>query len=304
LTTIFALLLSSIHGSFCGTYALGGLPSQEDLVRYYEYEQSLPLDVSEEMLVDESGYRILKVYFDSVNGERVPGLLSLPEKEEKVPCVVFLHGYGGNKDDVLVGARLIAKEGYAIISIDAEYHGERREEGKELYSPNVTDSVRGKAVCEMLGKEGDVSKRYMLIAQLVFCEQPRWGCLNIPMTMGDDRMEKVRYAGIEKLRGELAARKAEFERQLKEVQKRYPLVAIAYGLQAAVIAERSSSCALAYVGIAGPLHTSLTLDADTATRLSAKSQKAWADFDRACGRATTDSEALDAINVLTSSIHC
>jgi len=117
-------------------------------------------------------------------------------------------------------------------------------------------------------------------------------------------MEKMRYAGIEKLRGELATRKVEFERQLKEVQKRYPLVAIAYGLQAAVIAERSSSCALAYVGIAGPLYTSLTLDEDTATRLSVKSKKAWDDFDRACGRATTDSEALDCINVLTSSIHC
>ena len=143
LTAIFALLLSSIHGSFCGTYALGGLSSQEDLFRYYEYEQSLPLDVSEEVLVDEYGYKILKVYFDSVNGERVPGLLSLPEKVGKVPCVVFLHGYGGNKDDILAGAGLIANEGYAIISIDAEYHGERREEGKELYSPNVTDSVRG-----------------------------------------------------------------------------------------------------------------------------------------------------------------
>ena len=117
-------------------------------------------------------------------------------------------------------------------------------------------------------------------------------------------MEKVRYASIEKFREELAARKVEFDKQLKDVQKRYPLVAIAYGLQAAVIAEQSSSCALAYVGIAGPLSTALTLDKDTATRLEAKSQQAFADFDRCVGRATTDSEALGCINVLTSSIHC
>ena len=143
LTIVLALLLTSIHGSLCSTHAPGGLVSQQDLLRYYGYEQSLPLNVSEEVLVDESGYKVLKVYFDSVNGERVPGLLSLPEKEGKIPCVVFLHGYGGNKDDILAGAGLIANEGYAVISIDAEYHGERREGGKELYSPNVTDSVGG-----------------------------------------------------------------------------------------------------------------------------------------------------------------
>jgi len=143
LTVASALLLTSIRGGLCSTYASGGLMSQQDLLKYYEYEQSLHLNASEEVLVRESGYKVLKVYFDSVNGERVPGLLSLPEKEAKVPCVVFPHGYGGNKDDILAGAGLIANEGYAVISIDAEYHGERREEGKELYSPNVTDSVRG-----------------------------------------------------------------------------------------------------------------------------------------------------------------
>ena len=117
-------------------------------------------------------------------------------------------------------------------------------------------------------------------------------------------MEKVRYASIEKFREELAARKVEFDKQLKEVQKRYPLVAIAYGLQAAVIAEQTSSCALTIAGIAGPLYTSLTLDKDTVTELRKKSQDAFADFDRCIGRAKTGSEAGDCINALTSSIHC
>lgn len=118
-------------------------PNSRDFVEYYDYEASLPLNVSEETIKDEGIYRVLKVYFDSVNGERVPGLLSLPVKEGKVPCVVFLHGYGGKKEDILAMAGVVAKEGYAIMAIDAEYHGERKEEGKELYSPNVTDSVRG-----------------------------------------------------------------------------------------------------------------------------------------------------------------
>lgn len=115
----------------------------QDLLGYYEYDSSLPLNVIEELVRDDTYYKVLKVYFDSVNGERVPGLLSFPEANEKVPCVVFLHGYGGRKEDILEAAEMIAREGYAIMAIDAEYHGERKEEGKELYSPDITDSVRG-----------------------------------------------------------------------------------------------------------------------------------------------------------------
>ncbi len=127
----------------CSRDVRGKAEGQQDFLGYYDYDASLPLSASEEIIVDEPGYTVLKVYFDSVNRERVPGLLSLPKKEGKVPCVVFLHGYGGSKDDILAGAGQIASEGYAVMSIDAEYHGERREEGKELYSPNITDSVRG-----------------------------------------------------------------------------------------------------------------------------------------------------------------
>ncbi len=117
--------------------------SQQDLLRYYDYNSSMPLNASETTIVDESAYKVLKVYFDSVNGARVPALLSLPKKAEKVPCVVFLHGYGGSKEDILDAAEPIAKEGYAIVAIDAEYHGERSQTGKELYSPNVTETVNG-----------------------------------------------------------------------------------------------------------------------------------------------------------------
>jgi len=117
--------------------------NSQDLLTYYEYDKTLPLNVEEEPVRDEPHYKVLRVYFDSVNDERVPGLLSLPKVQGEVPCVIFLHGYGGRKEDILEAAELIAKEGYAIVSIDAEYHGERREEGKELYSPNITDSIRG-----------------------------------------------------------------------------------------------------------------------------------------------------------------
>ncbi len=135
--TLFFSVILSFEGS---VFILKG---GEDMRRYYEYDKTLPLNAYEEVIDEGSSHKLIKIYFDSVNGERVPGLLVLPKVETKVPCIVFLHGYGGSKEDIREVAELVAKEGYALIAIDAEYHGERRESGKELYSPDINDSVRG-----------------------------------------------------------------------------------------------------------------------------------------------------------------
>ncbi|MCX8170792.1 MAG: alpha/beta fold hydrolase [Candidatus Bathyarchaeota archaeon] len=126
-------------------YSVGayGLMSLEDLRKYYDYDRAMPLNVSEEVFEEKEDYKIVKVYFDSVNGERVPSLLLLPKGEKKAPCIVFLHGYGGSKEDILEVASLVAREGYALIAIDAVYHGERKVPGKELYSPDISESMSG-----------------------------------------------------------------------------------------------------------------------------------------------------------------
>jgi len=115
----------------------------EGLSGFYVYDKSLPLNAAEELFRETETCDIYKVYFDSANGERVPGLLSVPKGPGKFPCIVFLHGYGGSKGDILPAAGQVAAEGYAIMAIDAEFHGERKEEGKALYSPNLEESRNG-----------------------------------------------------------------------------------------------------------------------------------------------------------------
>jgi len=114
-----------------------------DFSSFYSYDKLLPLNVSEELIKDENAYRFYKVYFNSVNEERVPGLLSIPKGKGNSPCVVFLHGYGGSKEDILSVSELAAAEGYAVMAIDAEFHGERKEAGKALYSPDLNESRNG-----------------------------------------------------------------------------------------------------------------------------------------------------------------
>ncbi len=106
-----------------------------DFSKWYGYDEDHPLNVVEITIKESSGHKVLKVYLDSANGERVPGLVSIPRGYSKVPCIVFLHGYGGKKEAILAVAEFIAGEGYAIMSIDAEYHGERREGGRSRTHP-------------------------------------------------------------------------------------------------------------------------------------------------------------------------
>lgn len=119
------------------------LEEYEEYIALYSYDRSLPLNVYERLIADTDRYRLYKVYFDSVNSERVPALFMIPKVESRVPCIVLLHGYGGSKEDALALIDIAATEGYAFISVDAEYHGERREEGKALYSTDINDTVRG-----------------------------------------------------------------------------------------------------------------------------------------------------------------
>lgn len=140
-----ALTIFSFIGSAGSNMQEGGLKDVKtsDFSGFYAYDRSLALNVTEELVKDEGAYKLYKVYFDSVNGERVPGLLSTPKGKENVPCAVFLHGYGGSKEDIIEAAGPVAAEGYALMAIDAEYHGERREEGKALYSPDMNQSRNG-----------------------------------------------------------------------------------------------------------------------------------------------------------------
>lgn len=116
--------------------------SSKPLISYYSYDRSVKLNPEIIFFKEGANYKAYKVYYDSINGVRVPALLMLPKKgNPPYPCVVFLHGYGGCKEDALNIAEIAGAEGYAVFSIDAVYHGERKVPGKEMYSPNVTESI-------------------------------------------------------------------------------------------------------------------------------------------------------------------
>ncbi|MEM4640709.1 MAG: alpha/beta fold hydrolase [Thermofilum sp.] len=116
----------------------------DELLSYYEYDRSIPLEAEVSRLSEEELIVVYKVYYTSVNNVRVPALLILPKVgRPPYPCIVFLHGYGGRKEGAIPLARVAAPLGFAVFSIDAVYHGERSVPGKQLYSPDLEESRKG-----------------------------------------------------------------------------------------------------------------------------------------------------------------
>jgi len=75
---------------------------------------------------DRAGVRAFRFEYSS-RGDRVPGLLLLPEARGPFPLVLLQHGAGGSKEsDYLDAARLPwVRRGAAVASIDFPLHGER-----------------------------------------------------------------------------------------------------------------------------------------------------------------------------------
>lgn len=96
--------------------------------RYYAgYDPALPLNAEVEPATDGEGFKRVAFYFDSVPGQRVPGVMALPQTGEgPFPCIIFLHGIGQSKGFVDEVAKPFADAGFALVSFDQYMRGERR----------------------------------------------------------------------------------------------------------------------------------------------------------------------------------
>ncbi|HDZ06732.1 alpha/beta hydrolase [Maribacter sp.] len=104
-----------------------GLP----VIKYYEYDQVIPLNDSVEVIIDTTSFKLLSVNYTSVNSRKVTALLSLPKNvSSPLPVIILMHGLGDHKsvDYVEFGNDLFLKNGYAVMRIDISGHGDRKRE--------------------------------------------------------------------------------------------------------------------------------------------------------------------------------
>lgn len=94
----------------------------------FGYDKNFPLSPQESLLEETAQYQVYKVTYRSVHDQRVPAVLVLPKNrgEERLPCVILMHGLGGDKRMFQMLWGPLTQAGYALFAIDAQYHGERK----------------------------------------------------------------------------------------------------------------------------------------------------------------------------------
>lgn len=118
-------------------------PTWEELQAYYTYDPALPLDVTPVQSWDRGLFIHEVARFRSVNDQTVPVSVRLPKGVAKAPVILYLHGLGGNRDDATsLLAAMLCPRGIALVSIDAQYHGDRKVEGRQIISTDVPGTIQ------------------------------------------------------------------------------------------------------------------------------------------------------------------
>jgi cephalosporin-C deacetylase-like acetyl esterase len=123
-----AFVLISVGALAC---ARGGGPTQAvaPSPALFGYDKSLPLMAEEQADSGGQGYTVTKVNYWSANNQQVPAVFVKPaaaKEGDKLPCLIIMHGLGQHKTALSILWGPFVKAGYAIFSIDAQYHGDRK----------------------------------------------------------------------------------------------------------------------------------------------------------------------------------
>ncbi len=126
-----AIAICSPHAAHAGQEP--GASADSLRKAYYSYDAKLPLHPELKPLpVTAFGNRFHLAY-DSIHDQRVTAIFSLPKKfKGPYPAVLLMHGSGGNKDVdyIMAVGQMLNSQGYATLSIDSQYKGERVRPGK------------------------------------------------------------------------------------------------------------------------------------------------------------------------------
>ena len=102
------------------------LPEWSKLVAPYSYKaDQKPIVKSDERTSDKA--YILHVEFPGPDGEKVTGLYERPKKVGVYPCLLMLHGWTSNKEDMArwIGGEILDQK-MSFLALDAPNHGERK----------------------------------------------------------------------------------------------------------------------------------------------------------------------------------
>jgi dienelactone hydrolase len=90
-------------------------------------------------------------------GKKIHALLHLPPRlraGDKVPCIMYIPGMDGVKEDTPASGDPLIEQGFAVLAIDGPGQGETREGGIKCTASNYADA--GKLACDYLVKRPEI----------------------------------------------------------------------------------------------------------------------------------------------------
>jgi len=106
------------------------------VVQFFEYDRNVDLNVSHLEKTEEETYTRQRIIFDGIRNSRVPGYIAVPKGKAgtRNPCILLFHSGISSKESwweegsfehgKKLAQRLLAG-GYAVLMLDAQYHGIR-----------------------------------------------------------------------------------------------------------------------------------------------------------------------------------
>ena len=104
----------------------GGSKEDSGLAKTFSYESSKPLDFkSRTTPLGGQGVEVRDISFVGPDGARLNGFLASPSSSVKHPGVIYAHGAGGNRSELLDQAIAMARRGAVALTLDMSYSPER-----------------------------------------------------------------------------------------------------------------------------------------------------------------------------------
>ena len=136
-------------------------------LEFYDYDRDFPFELEVSERETRGSCTFFDVEFESAHDEYVPAIFARPVGEGPFPSLVFLHGRGGSRKDVMDVAPVLAAGGYAGIAIDCQYHGDRNPRKKNIYSefPHsdrdamIQTVIDGRRCVDFLQSQNEVDSR-------------------------------------------------------------------------------------------------------------------------------------------------
>ena len=104
----------------------GGSEDDSGLAKPFEYESSQPLDFhSRTTPLGGQGVEVRDISFAGPAGTELDGYLASPSSAGKHPGVIYAHGAGGNRSEMLDQAIAMAHQGAVALTLDMSYSPDR-----------------------------------------------------------------------------------------------------------------------------------------------------------------------------------